>query len=192
MKPLLRFLAVGSAFATLGEFLFCVMVRGSLRDYAFTLVAYPVLLVPAYALSRTVDRLVRRPAAADLVYNLVSGSAGLLIEWFLIGNSPWRNPDADQVGMFAYWAVVFTMPRMCVAQRPALRGWRRSAALFYAAFAMFSVWVGAISPPELRRFALVWLVVVGYAALEILIGAAILFAARRDSLLTNHGASPIA
>lgn len=35
----------------------------------------------------------------------VFGSIGLIAEWFLIGNSPWKNPDASQIAMFIFHAI---------------------------------------------------------------------------------------
>lgn len=37
------------------------------------------------------------------------GIISLLAEWFIIGNSPWSNPDAFQVGMFVFHATYPTL-----------------------------------------------------------------------------------
>ena len=182
MRRFLFFLAIGSIFATLGEFLFCVLVRGSPSGYAFTLFAYPVLLTPAYALSRVADRVLRAPAAADLVYDLAMGTAGLMIEWFWIGNSPWANPSANQIGMFAFWATVFTMPRLLLAGRAELTAWRRTIAWSFGVFSAASILIGLLLPAGYRLFVLVWLVVVGYVGMELQIGAAIWITAHSERL----------
>ncbi len=180
MKRWLTFLAVGTLFATLAEFLFCVLVRASPSEYAFTLVAYPLLLMPAYALSQAADRVIRRTSLADLIYNLGMGLAGLMIEWFVIGNSPWQNPSANQVGMFAYWAAVFTMPRLLLVDRPVLRNWNRTVVWSCAAFSTASPAIGVLLPVGFRLFVLVWLVIMGYTALEGLIGRAMWITTRSE------------
>ncbi len=35
---------------------------------------------------------------------VISGTVGLMAEWFLMGNSPWSNPHAIQLGMFVFHA----------------------------------------------------------------------------------------
>jgi hypothetical protein len=32
--------------------------------------------------------------------------------WFVIGTSPWANPEANDLGMFCYWATVVALPRL--------------------------------------------------------------------------------
>ncbi|MEZ5582078.1 MAG: hypothetical protein R3F37_04220 [Candidatus Competibacteraceae bacterium] len=40
-----------------------------------------------------------------LVCMLIGGVAGLMIEWFVVGNSPWQNPQVLQSGQFVFHAV---------------------------------------------------------------------------------------
>lgn len=40
-----------------------------------------------------------------LLFLCLFGFIGLMAEWFIIGNSPWQNPNAFQVGMFVFHAV---------------------------------------------------------------------------------------
>ncbi|MBM3123175.1 MAG: hypothetical protein FJZ97_13475, partial [Chloroflexi bacterium] len=95
MKRFLLTLCLGSLFATLGEYLFCVLVRQSVPDYLFTLAAYPFILALSYGPLRWIARRMPTPLSADLAVYAVAGLVGLAIEWFIIGNSPWANPDAN-------------------------------------------------------------------------------------------------
>lgn len=167
MKPFLLTLVLGSLFATLGEFLFCVLVRQSVPDYLFTLAAYPVILALAYGPLRWIERHLPGPLAADVGVYAFAGLAGLAIEWFIIGNSPWANPDANDLGMFAYWATVLAMPRLMLDRRAYLRPVRRAAAVAFAAFSAGALLIGLLTPQALRLFVLVWVVVIGYAGMNL-------------------------
>jgi len=167
VKHLLLTLTLGSLFATLGEFLFCVLVRQSVPDYLFTLAAYPVILALAAPPTRWIERHMPTPLAADIGIYALAGFAGLAIEWFVIGNSPWANPDANDLGMFAYWATVLAMPRLLLDRRPHLRPVRRAAAIAFGAYAAAALVIGLLSPQVLRLFVLVWVVVIGYAGMNL-------------------------
>jgi hypothetical protein len=167
LKRFLFTLLLGSLFATLGEFLFCVLVRQSVSDYLFTLAAYPVILALADAPLRWLERRMPTPLSADLAVYAFAGHSGLAIEWFLIGNSPWANPEANDLGMFAYWATVLAMPRLLLDRRAYLRPVRRAAAIAFASFSAAALTVGLLTPQALRLFVLVWVVVIGYAGMNL-------------------------
>jgi hypothetical protein len=167
LKRFLLTLVLGSLFATLGEFLFCVLVRQSVPDYLFTLAAYPVILALTYGPLSWIERHLRGPLAAAVGVYALAGLAGVAIEWFIIGNSPWANPDANDLGMFAYWATVLAMPRLLLDQRAYLRPVRRAAAVAFAAFSAAALLIGLLTPQALRLFVLVWVVVIGYAGMNL-------------------------
>ena len=167
MRHFLLTLVLGSLFATLGEFLFCVLVRQSVPDYLFTLAAYPVILALAYGPLRWIERRMPTPQSADIAVYAFAGLAGLAIEWFIIGNSPWANPDANDLGMFAYWATVLAMPRLLLDRRAHLRSVRRAAAVTFVAFSAAAQAIGLLTPQVLRLFVLVWVVVIGYAGMNL-------------------------
>jgi hypothetical protein len=168
VKRFLLTLVLGTLFATLGEFLFCVLVRQSVPDYLFTLAAYPVILAVAALPMRWIERHMPAPLAADIGVYAFAGFAGLAIEWFVIGNSPWANPDANDPGMFAYWATVLAMPRLLLDRRPYLRRVRREAAIAFAAYAPSALAIGLLTPQILRLYVLVWVVMIGYTAMNLL------------------------
>jgi hypothetical protein len=163
----LETLVLGSLFATLGEFLFCVLVRQSVPDYLFTLAAYPVIVALAYLPLRWLERRMPSELSADVAVYAAAGLLGLAIEWFVIGNSPWANPDANNLGMFAFWATVLAMPRLILDARPTLRRVRRAAAGAFAAYSVLALTVGVLTPQPLRMFVLVWVVVLGYSGMNL-------------------------
>lgn len=167
MKHLLLTIALGSLLATLGEFLFCVLVRQSVPDYVFTLAAYPVILALAALPITWFERHMPTPLGGDIAVYVFAGSAGLAVEWFVIGNSPWANPEANELGMFCYWATVLAMPRLLLGRRPYLGRVRREAAIAFAAYAVASLAIGILTPQGLRLFVLVWVVVIGYAGMNL-------------------------
>ena len=160
-------LVLGSLFATLGEFLFCVLVRQSLPDYLFTLAAYPAILALTDFPLRWIERRMPSPLSADVAAYAFAGLAGLAIEWFVIGNSPWANPEANDLGMYCYWATVLALPRLLLDRRPYLRHVRRAAARAFGAFAVAALTIGLLTPQVLRLFVLVWVVVIGYAGMNL-------------------------
>jgi hypothetical protein len=160
-------LVLGSLFATLGEFLFCVLVRQSLPEYLFTLAAYPAILALAFLPMRWIELRMSTPLAADIAVYAFAGFTGLALEWFVIGNSPWANPQANDLGMFCYWATVLAMPRLLLDRRPHLRPVRRAAGITFVAYAAAAFTIGLLTPQPLRLFVLVWVVVVGYAGMNL-------------------------
>ncbi len=114
MKKFLLFLAVGSFFATVEEYLTIVVLRGDVPSYVFTLIVlFPTYLTLVFFSSRVLDRLFVREPVRDLAHFFLFGLVGLLVEWFLMELSPWSNPDANpilmlvfQLGMFSFWAII--------------------------------------------------------------------------------------
>ncbi len=174
----LRTLVLGSLFATLGEYLFCVLVRHSVADYLFTLAAYPVILALAWAPTRWIERHAPTRLQADLAIYLLAGLVGLAIEWFVIGNSPWANPEANDPGMFCYWATVLAMPRLLLDRRIYLRHVRVEAAIAFLLYAALALAIGHATPEPLRLFVLVWTVVLGYAGMNLFFVRALILECR--------------
>jgi hypothetical protein len=69
--------------------------------------------------------------------------------------------------MFAYWATVLAMPRLLLDRRAYLRPVRRAAAIAFATFSAAALTVGLLTPQALRLFVLVWVVVIGYAGMNL-------------------------
>jgi hypothetical protein len=193
VRRFISFVALGSAFATVEEFLTVVVLRHDVPSYLFTLlVLFPSYLTVVYLLGRSLDRLAPHHPARHLIHLLACGGLGLLLEWTLMGLSPWSDPAANpllmfsfQVGMFAFWATVATAPRVFLDHRGPGRHARQQIVRFFVPYFVLVYGVG-LSVPERLRFAIIIpLIVVGYSVV-----AALLFKwvvdLSRDSQATWH------
>jgi hypothetical protein len=171
VRRFVTFIAIGSAFATVEEFLTVVVLRHDVPSYLFTLlVLFPSYLTFVYLFSQSLDRLAPHHPGRDLIHLLTSGGLGLLLEWTLMGLSPWSNPAANpllmlgfQLGIFAFWATLATAPRAFLDPSAPGRDARRGTLRFYVPyFAM--VYVVGLSVPQRWRFGtIIPLIIVGYS-----------------------------
>lgn len=170
MKRFVTFLAIGSFFATVEEFLTVYVLRHDVGSYLFTLIIlFPVYLSVVYALSRIIDRYIQGERARELANFLIFGSIGLLLEWFLMGLAPWSNPDANpilmlifQLGMFSFWTTVATAPRVFLdLRRPSATARRRILGFFVPFFWLVFVVLPFI-PTERRFQTLIPLIIIAY------------------------------
>ena len=175
MKKLGKFIAIGTIFSTVEEFLTVVVLRHDTGSYVFTLlVLFPVFLTLVFYSSRLLDGLFSNEPAREVAHYLVYGAAGLMIEWFLIGLSPWSNPQANwilmlvfQLGMFSFWATVGFVPRLFLNPAEASVRTRKSIAGFYAPYFLFVYLVAAIAPREKKFGVLIPLILFGYLFLNV-------------------------
>jgi hypothetical protein len=171
VKRFIRFALIGSAFATVEEFLTIVVLRRDIPSYVFTLlVVFPAYLSFVYFSSRIIDRLISREPVRDLVHLLIYGSLGLLFEWSIMGLSPWSNPAANplfmlafQVGMFAFWTTVSTVPRVFLDRQTPGRFARRRILRFFVLYFTVVYGVGLTVPEHLRFAVVISLIIVGYS-----------------------------
>lgn len=112
MKRFPLFVLAGLLTAAVGEWQFSVFLRGDTANFYGSLVFNALYLTTLYIPARALLPVLRRRRGAVLLYSAAAGLCGLAVEWFLIGNSPWGNPDASQAGMFAYWACMALVPLM--------------------------------------------------------------------------------
>lgn len=167
MKRFFAFIGIGSCFATVEEFLTVVVLRHDVASYLFTLIIlFPAFLTLVWASSGLLDRLFGR--ARELAHLLVYGALGLVVvEWALIGLTPWSNPEANplamlgfQLGMFAFWATVATAPRVFLDPRGTST--RRRILRFYVPYFALTYVVGLSVPRRVRFVTLILLILLGY------------------------------
>lgn len=166
VRRFLAFVAIGVFVAGIGEFLFGVLIRNDVSGFLASLVIYAALLSGAWVTSKWMGRRIRSRFRLELVYYLAFASLGLMIEWFVIGNSPWRNPSANQPGMLFFWGSVFTFPRILSAKERELRQLQHRLTVALVAQAIGSAVIGVLTPPIYRMFVLVWLVILAYTGLQ--------------------------
>jgi hypothetical protein len=175
LKAFPKFVGIGSFFSAVEEFLTIVVLRRDVASFVFTLlILFPVFLSVVFFSSKWLDRYWRTDAARELAHFCVYGLAGLMIEWFLIGLSPWSNPDANpilmlgfQLGMFAFWSTVAFVPRLFLLSHERARKARRSILRFYIPYFIFVYVVALAVPANLKFAAIILLIIAGYYAVSI-------------------------
>ena len=166
--PLPLFVLIGVLTAAVGELQFSVYIRGDWANLFGSMVFNAVYLAGAFVVTRLLFRLLPRRAAFLLTVALAA-VAGLMVEWFLIGNSPWGNPDASQIGMAAYWACLVVVPLIVIDPDLQLRRLKRAIAIYAAVYSAAAVAAWALLPGETWGAAYhLWSVVFGYLGLAIM------------------------
>lgn len=98
-----------------------------------------------------------------LVCLSIGGMAGLAIEWFVVGNSPWQNPNVLQSGQFLFHAVYpilgYLIVRTLVSKR--LRGHLLTYLL--VASVVTAVGFGMVNPMRMLWF--IFLPLIAYGGL---------------------------
>ncbi len=157
----LLFVIIGVLTAAVGELQFSVFVRGDWANLYGSMFFNALYLTGAFVVTRLLFRALPRRAAFIVTVGLAA-VCGLMVEWFLIGNSPWGNPDAGQIGMAAYWACLVVVPLIAIDPDPRLRPLKCAIALYglvYMALVVVGQW---LIPSAGWRFAFhIWTVVVG-------------------------------
>ncbi len=196
MKKFLTFLAVGSFFATVEEFLTVVVLRQDVKSYVFTLlVLFPVFLTLVWFSSRAIGWVARREPARELIHYFVYGFAGLLIEWFLIGLSPWSNPEANpllmlvfQLGMFSFRATVGFAPRLFTNPGELSRRTRRAVLWFYVPYFVCAYAIAFAVPGAARFPTIIGLILFGYLSLNVFYARYFFRALAQGGMGQDHGA----
>ena len=142
----LRYLAWGISLALGGEFLNQVIVHHSLVGYFSTLTTYLVLLVFGYGLQLVIAKIIKKKVIVEIFDYLFFGLAGLMIEWFLIGNAPWDHTQALQIGMFTWWAVLWVMPHLFLETDPSYHSLKRSFWWFFIPFTLVYLIASLVIP----------------------------------------------
>lgn len=148
-----------------GEFQYSVLIRGDWMNFRGSFAFNLVFLTVVFAIHMGLQAVLRSKRLAYMLLGLLTGLAGLSVEWFLIGNSPWGNPDASQPGMFAYWACMALVPLMFLMENHPLQTFILRYALVYVALALLGQF--AISSPDWRFAFHIYAVIFGYLGLMI-------------------------
>ncbi|NUM25863.1 MAG: hypothetical protein HUU49_04590 [Candidatus Buchananbacteria bacterium] len=166
-KSILKFIFVGYLFAQVIEFQFNILITGNIGNWIFTLLFYPLLLTLAYYSTKLINN-IQNKQLGNFLYFLFWSCFGLFImEWTIIGNSPWSNPDANQLGMFSFWAAVFMMPKIFTDKNEHLKNLKKNITYYFVAYALITTPLGLVLPQNLRLFVLVWFEIIGYTAMHL-------------------------
>jgi hypothetical protein len=115
MKKLLVFILLGLAFAAPGEILNQILARRNVQAFRSTMISYAGLLLIGFFVGKGISAVFKK-SRARLIYYLLFGFLGLMVEWFLLGNAPVLEPFQviTQPGMFTYWGT----KQLCVNRGP--------------------------------------------------------------------------
>jgi hypothetical protein len=175
VKRYLRFLAVGTIFSTIEEFLTIVVLKQDVGAYVFTvLILFPVFLTLVWVCWLAIDWLMTTPVCRELFHFFAFGTIGLMFEWFVIGLSPWSNVNAHplvmlgfQLGMFSFWATVSFAPRLFIESTELAQRTRRSILRFYVPYFAVAYVICLSAPRELKFVTIIPLVLLGYLSLNL-------------------------
>ena len=169
MKPpkILKFILVGYFFAQIIEFQFNILVGHTYGNWIFTLIAYPAGLAVAYWVNQALDKILKNKKVADLLYYIVMTSVGLFgIEWAVIGHTPWQSPDANQLGMWSFWAAVFFMPRVFIDPRPTVASLKKKIVRYMVGYTILTLGLGVLIPHPFNMIPIIWGEIIGYTLLH--------------------------
>ena len=161
----LAFVAIGALTALVGETQYSVFLRGDVDNLIGSVVVNVFYLTSIYLIFLMLRAALGQGFRPILTITLISGTAGLMIEWFLIGNSPWGNPDAIQSAMFAFWACMAAVPAILLERDSSLRPVKHRILLFAAVYTIAAAAGHGIANPDMHFAFHIWSFVFGYIAL---------------------------
>ncbi len=147
MKKLVAFILLGLGFSVPGEILNQILARHNVRAFGSTMISYTILLFIGFFVEKAISATFEKPKAR-LVYYLLFGFLGLMVEWFLLGNAPVLEPFQviTQPGMFTFWGTMLLGPWIVLeAEFPALK-W--SFVRFFLLYSLVYLEVAMILPKE--------------------------------------------
>ncbi len=164
--PLVRFLlfmVIGLITPFIGETQFSVFIRGDVENLIGSVVFNTIFLIPSFGIVCLVRWLIRDRRIALGVLTVIFGTIGLMVEWFLIGNSPWGNPDAHQPAMFAFWACMIVVPVVLIEPDARLARLKRVVLIVGAAYTIMAVLGQILLPSADAQFVFhIWTFIYGY------------------------------
>ncbi len=105
MKNFIKFVTIGLLFAAIpGEIANQLIVHRSLTGFASTMIIY----VFFFSFGFFINKLFKPKFIPTLLYFVLFGILGLLFEYLVLR----QGPEASAVGMFTFWAFLFTLPRI--------------------------------------------------------------------------------
>ncbi|MAG18194.1 MAG: hypothetical protein CL944_01835 [Candidatus Diapherotrites archaeon] len=160
-----KFILVGFIFAMVVEFHFNILATGNIGNFIFVTLFYPVYLSLVFLANNFIDKHLKGKKA-DVLFYLFFGFFGLAFEWFVIGNSPWGNPDANQIGMFSFWVALTFMPRIFINKQKEIQPLKKSVTKYFVAYTIVTTLIGFLLPVSFRIFFLTWFEVIGYTVMH--------------------------
>jgi hypothetical protein len=146
---LFRFIGFGFVFAIPGEILNQLLSRRDPSGFRNTLFSYFILLLIGYFAGQGLRRAIKCRATAALLFYVLFGSLGLMVEWFLLGNAPvadWMQLVA-QPGMFSFWGTMLLGPWILM-ESSEFAALKRGFLIFYSAVSVVYLTVALVVPRQ--------------------------------------------
>ena len=147
MKRFLIFVVLGLLSAAPGEVLNQILSRHNVPAFRSTMISYAVLLAIGFFVGKGISAMFKK-SKARLIYYLLFGCLGLMVEWFLLGNAPVLEPFQiiTQPGMFTYWGTMLLAPWLMLED--GFADLKRSFLIFFASFSLFYLVVALVVPRD--------------------------------------------
>ena len=145
MKRFLIFVVLGLLSAAPGEVLNQILSRHNVPAFRSTMISYAVLLAIGFFVGKGISAMFKK-SKARLIYYLLFGFLGLMVEWFLLGNAPVLEPFqiVTQPGMFTYWGTMLLAPGLMMEADFA--DLKRSFLIFFSFFTLLYLVVALVVP----------------------------------------------
>ena len=164
-QRLIAFVIIGIAIAAIGETQFSVFIRSDVGNLLASIVFNALYLSLCCLVSNLLVKRFGDCVATIVLHVVIFGSTGLIIEWFLINNSPWAAPQASQVGMFSFWSSMVVVPFVCLRPQACFTHLKKTILLAVLVYTMVAIAIQLIPSPTLHFIYHIWAVILGYTAL---------------------------
>lgn len=169
MPRYLKYVLIGLVLMTPQELVVNLHRKTTPLLFLMALAAWAAMLSLAWLMYQF-SKIRIRPSGLEVSLSIIFyGGVAIAVEWGLIGNSPWRNPGANQIGLIAGWVSVFILPRIFLEDGfQVLRKW---TGIIYAVF-LISLSLPFFLKPE--NGSLIAVFIYGYTVIPFL-GLALLY-----------------
>lgn len=152
----LKFLSTALVLSMTCEFFYKVMAFFRPQILPIALFFYLLYFPALYQICKRVK--------SDVAYLTLAGALGLFgLEWWLVGNTPWGNPNASQLGMLIFHATVPFVARIFTDQNAAVL--QKKMVRFWLGFSLFVMLGIVIQTPLFRAIWFIYLPLLGYTRL---------------------------
>ena len=149
MKKLVEFIISGISFAFPGEVLNQILSKHNIHAFMNTMFSYIFLLFTGFFAGNVINRIVKDKSRAAIIYYLLFGTFGLMIEWFLLGNAPILDlfQIIVQPGMFTFWGTLLLGPRILMESSD-FYALKKSFFRYFAGFSLLYLLIAIVVPKE--------------------------------------------
>lgn len=164
----MNYLISGLFFLLVMEYMFQVQILGSFLGFLMTPIVEVPFLLFAYFSSKVVDRLSIKSKFREVLIYLIYGLIGLFfIEWLCVGNSSWRNPNANQFIMFSYWGGAVVFARILTDDIEEIKNLRKWILRYFCIYSIIAILIGYFIPFHERLGPILLIAIVGYGFINI-------------------------